>query len=98
MLPSHLANSSRTSGCDRTEAAQPEIFCARTDAIAAAARVMNVASDRVDATLKGFTRWVRDASPKLSGDPDADAEELRLLLGLLRDHVGVDDPATRRSP
>jgi hypothetical protein len=54
---------------------------------------MNVASDRVDATLKGFTRWVRDASPKLSGDPDADAKELLLILGLLRDHVGVDDPA-----
>jgi len=64
-----------------------------TDAIAAAAKVVNVASDRVDATLKGFTRWARDASPKLSGDPDADAEELRLLLDLLRDHPGVDDPA-----
>ena len=55
--------------------------------------VMGVPSDRVDATLKGFTRWVRGASPKLSGDPDADARELRLLLGMLRDHVGVDDPA-----
>jgi hypothetical protein len=30
---------------------------------------------------------------RVSGDPDADAEELRLLLDLLRDHVGVDDPA-----
>jgi hypothetical protein len=65
-----------------------------TDAIAAAAtRVMAVPSDRVDATLQSFTRWARDASPKLSGDPDADAKELRLLLGMLRDHVGVDDPA-----
>ncbi len=54
---------------------------------------MAVASDRVDATLKGFTRWARDAPQKLSGDPHADAEELRLLLGMLRDHVGVDDPA-----
>jgi hypothetical protein len=54
---------------------------------------MAVASDRVDATLEGFTRWAREAPQKLSGDPDADAEELRLLLGLLRDHVGVDDPA-----
>jgi hypothetical protein len=54
---------------------------------------MAVASDRVDATLKGFTRWASAAPQKLSGDPDADAEELRLLLGLLRDHVGVDDPA-----
>ena len=54
---------------------------------------MAVASDRVDATLKGFTRWARAAPQKLGGDPDADAEELRLLLGMLRDHVGVDDPA-----
>jgi hypothetical protein len=54
---------------------------------------MAVASDRVDATLKGFTRWARTAPRKLSGDPAADAEELRLLLGMLRDHVGVDDPA-----
>jgi hypothetical protein len=57
---------------------------------------MAVPSDRVDATLKGFTRWARSASPKLSGDLDADAEELRLLLGLLGDHVGVDDPADLR--
>ena len=54
---------------------------------------MAVASDRVEATLRGFARWAREAPQKLSGDPDADAEELRLLLGLLRDHVGVDDPA-----
>jgi hypothetical protein len=54
---------------------------------------MAVASDRVEAALQGFTRWAREAPQKLSGDPDADAEELRLLLGLLRDDVGVDDPA-----
>jgi hypothetical protein len=66
----------------------------RTGATAVlATKVMGVPSDPVDATLKGFTRWAHDASPKLSGDPDADAEELRLLLGMLRDHVGVDDPA-----
>jgi hypothetical protein len=62
-------------------------------AVTAAARVMAVASDRVEATLRGFTRWAREAPQKLNGDPDADAEELRLLLGLLRDHIGVDDPA-----
>lgn len=54
---------------------------------------MAVASDRVNATLKAFTRWAREAPQKLSGDPDADADELRLLLGLLRDHIGVDYPA-----
>ncbi len=52
-----------------------------------------MASDRVDATLKAFTRWAGDAPHELSGGPGADAEELRLLLGLLRDHVGLDDPA-----
>jgi hypothetical protein len=54
---------------------------------------MAVASDRVDATLKGFTRWASAAPEKLSGDPDADVEELRLVLGLLRDQLSVDDPA-----
>ena len=54
---------------------------------------MAVASDRVDATLKGFTRWARAAPQKLNGDPDADAEELQLVLGLLRDQLSVDDPA-----
>jgi hypothetical protein len=57
---------------------------------------MAVASDRVDATLTGFTRWARAAPQKLSGDLDADVEELRLVLGLLRDHVGVEDPADLR--
>jgi hypothetical protein len=59
----------------------------------ATARVKAVASDRVDATLDGFTRWAREAPQKLIGDLEADAEELRLLLGLLRDHLGVNDPA-----
>ncbi len=54
---------------------------------------MAVASDRVEAALQGFTRWAREAPQKLSGDPDADVEELRLLLGLLRDYIGLDDPA-----
>jgi len=57
---------------------------------------MAVASDRVDATLTGFTRWARAAPQKLSGDLDADVEELRLVLGLLRDHVGVEDPGDLR--
>lgn len=54
---------------------------------------MAVASDRVDATLDAFTRWAREAPQKLSGDLEADAEELRLVLGLLRDHLSVGDPA-----
>jgi hypothetical protein len=54
---------------------------------------MAVASDRVDATLTGFTRWARAAPQMLSGDLDADVEELRLVLGLLRDQLSVEDPA-----
>lgn len=54
---------------------------------------MAVASDPVDATLKSFTRWASAAPPSASGDPDPDAGELRRLLGLMRDHIGVDDPA-----
>jgi hypothetical protein len=54
---------------------------------------MAVADDRVDATLMGFNRWAGAAPRKLSGDPDADVEELRLVLGLLRDQLSVDDPA-----
>jgi hypothetical protein len=54
---------------------------------------MAVARDPVNATLQAFTRWAREAPQKLGGDLDTDAEELRLLLGLLRDHIGVDDPA-----
>jgi hypothetical protein len=54
---------------------------------------MAVASDWVDATLEGFTRWARTAPQKLSGDPDTDVEELRLVLELLRDQLSVDNPA-----
>ncbi|HEV2244386.1 MAG TPA: hypothetical protein VGR98_25335, partial [Streptosporangiaceae bacterium] len=52
-----------------------------------------MASDWVDATLEGFTRWAGAAPRKLSGDPDTDVEELRLVLELLRDQLSVDDPA-----
>jgi hypothetical protein len=55
-----------------------------------------VAKDPIQATLKGFTRWAKNTPQILTGDPDADARELRLLLDLLRDHVGVDDPAGLR--
>jgi hypothetical protein len=54
---------------------------------------MAVASDWVDATLEGFTRWAGSAPQKLSGDPDTDVEELRLVLEMLRDQLSVDDLA-----
>jgi hypothetical protein len=53
-----------------------------------------VARKRVDATLKSFGRWAPTA--RMSGEPDADTRELRLLLDLLHDYVGVDDPARLR--
>lgn len=52
-----------------------------------------VARDPVNATLRGFTRWAGKAPRMLRGDPDVDVSELRLLLGLMRDHLGIDDPA-----
>jgi len=55
-----------------------------------------VARDPVEAALKGFTRWAKNTSQMLSGDPDADARELRLLLDLLRNNVGIDDPVGLR--
>ena len=55
-----------------------------------------MAKEPVDATLKGFTRWAGKAPQMLSGDPDADARELRLLLDLLRNYAGIDDPADLR--
>jgi len=55
-----------------------------------------VASDPVEVALKGFTRWAKNTPQMLMGEPGADARELRLLLGLLRDDVGIDDPAALR--
>ena len=56
-----------------------------------------MASDPVEAALKGFTRWAKSTPQMLMGELGADARELRLLLGLLRDDVGIDDPAALRS-
>jgi hypothetical protein len=56
-----------------------------------------MARDPVDVTLAKFTRWAGKTTGKLSGDPDVDARELRLVLDLLRNHLGIDDPADLRS-
>ena len=45
------------------------------------------------ATLTGFRRWTKTTGQKLSGDPGADAEELKILLGLMRDYLGIERPA-----
>jgi hypothetical protein len=52
-----------------------------------------MAKDPSDTTLDEFSRWTATTTRKLSGDPEADAAEARLLLDLMRDHLGVGDPA-----
>lgn len=49
--------------------------------------------DPIDAALDKFSSWTATTTLKLSGDADADAAEVRLLLGLIRDHLGLDNPA-----
>jgi hypothetical protein len=52
-----------------------------------------MANDLTDAISAEFSRWAAAPGRELSGEPDADAAEAELLLGLLRDHLGLDDPA-----
>jgi hypothetical protein len=52
-----------------------------------------MAKDPSDATLAEFTRWTATTTRKLTSDPDTDAAEVKLLLDLMRDHLGLDDPA-----
>src|SRR6185437_945011 len=52
-----------------------------------------MAKDLTDAISAEFSRWAAAPGRELSGGPDADAAEVELLLGLLRDNLGLDDPA-----
>ena len=45
------------------------------------------------ATLTGFRRWTKTTRQELSGDPDADASELKTLLDLMGDYLDVERPA-----
>jgi len=45
------------------------------------------------AALAGFRRWTKTTERKLAGEPGADVEELRDLLDLMRDHLGMERPA-----
>jgi hypothetical protein len=45
------------------------------------------------AALTGFRRWTKTTQRELSGDPGVDAEELRTLLDLMRDYLGIERPA-----
>ena len=49
--------------------------------------------DGFDAALAGFRRWTRSTERKLSDDPGAVADEMRSLLDLMRDYLGIDRPA-----
>jgi hypothetical protein len=52
-----------------------------------------MATDPMDKISADFSRWVATPDRKLSGEPEADAAEADLLLGLMRDHLGLDSPA-----
>ncbi|HEY2261451.1 MAG TPA: hypothetical protein VGI96_02365 [Streptosporangiaceae bacterium] len=56
-----------------------------------------MATDPMDKLAADFSRWVAAPGRKLSGEPEADVAEAELLLGLMRDHLGLDSPA-RLSP
>lgn len=52
-----------------------------------------MAKDPMDAISAEFSRWAAAPGRELSGEPAADAAEVDLLLGLVRDQLGLDDPA-----
>jgi hypothetical protein len=61
--------------------------------MAASLELSVMAKDPVEATLARFSRWAGKTTRELSGDPGVSVGELRLLLDLMRDHLGIDDPA-----
>ena len=61
--------------------------------MAASLELSVMAKDPVDATLARFSRWAGKTTRELSGDPGVNVGELRLLLDLMRNHLGIDDPA-----
>jgi hypothetical protein len=52
-----------------------------------------MATDPTDAISAEFSRWAAAPGRPLHGAPAAGAAEADLLLGLLRDHLGIEDPA-----
>jgi hypothetical protein len=52
-----------------------------------------MATDPMDKISADFSRWVATPDRKLSGEPEADVAEVDLLLGLIRDQLGLDSPA-----
>src|ERR1700753_4178428 len=54
---------------------------------------MGMAKDPTNTIPAEFSRWAAAPDRELSGEPAAIAAEGALLLGLLRDHLGIDNPA-----
>lgn len=52
-----------------------------------------MAKDPKDAIVAEFSRWAAAQDRDLAGTRVADAAEVDLLLGLIRDQLGLDDPA-----
>ncbi|GEM_PF-496604 len=52
-----------------------------------------MAKDPFTAALAGFRRWTNTTSRQLSGDSGADADELKILLDLMRNYLGLERPA-----
>jgi hypothetical protein len=52
-----------------------------------------MAKDAFDVALTGFRRWTGTTKRRLVGDPGTDADELRVVLDLMRDYLDIDRPA-----
>lgn len=52
-----------------------------------------MAKDAFDAALAGFGKWTKTASVRLTGDPTQDVAEMRVVIDLMRDHLGIAGPA-----
>ena len=61
--------------------------------MAASLELSVMVKDPVDATLARYSRWAGKTTRELSGAPVLDVGELRLLLDLMRNHLGINDPA-----
>ncbi len=52
-----------------------------------------MAKDSFTAALAGFRRWTKTTKQQLSGNPGTDADELNILLDLMRDYLDLERPA-----
>jgi hypothetical protein len=52
-----------------------------------------MAKDAFGTALAGFGRWTKTARARLAGAPERDVAEMRVVLDLMRDHLGIARPA-----